>query len=155
MEKVSQPSRLRLILRDFLVTVLLCYSYVFVRRNIIGDAHLDKWLLPLFDTLFYSVPCFLVFIVSIRLLKSKIAFAVLSWALFAAMLFLLTSNANSVHLSWRFAGYDLFTSGKITIHGLVFHLLEPFGLMALGATFLSLRSLAGKALPSIKRQAPN
>jgi len=125
-----------LILRDFLVTLLLCYAYVFVRYHVVGHAPFNRWLLPLIDTLFYALSCWLVFVISIRLFKSKLTFAVLSWLSVGLAMALAITNAGEIQLTQRVMGYVLFTDGAISIWGVVYHLLKPYGFMALWATAL-------------------
>lgn len=113
-------------------------SYVWVLIGT-GFEHMDKWLLPIIYSGFYGVVCFIIFSVSIRLLKSELLFCVLSWVVPIVLLLIKLIGLSNSNLTYFEHGHYLYVDGKMTLMGFVYYTRDPLWAMAILSTFFLLR----------------
>lgn len=98
--------------------------------------HYDKWLIPVIYGVSYGAGCFLIFTVSIRILHSRLIFALSSSAITLLLIYLNINAAQKGNLTQRINGYDLYINGQWTNIGLVYEAMNPYGFMAIYAVLL-------------------
>ena len=79
------------------------------------------------ETLFYAIPCYLVFLLSIRMLKSNTAFVSLSFLLFLLYYWSDIHATRDINLTFKVMGRWASLDGDMTAFGYFFGLFErPF-----------------------------
>lgn len=113
--------------------LLLGYAHLLI---FFGLEHYDKWLMPLLYGLYYGIICFTIFVLTIRLIKSRLVFCLTSWCVVFFLLSLNIQSAKKIGLTEKKWGYDIFVNGEITNIGIAYKIADPLGGMACVATIL-------------------
>lgn len=120
----------------FIGGIFLC-SYIWMLINT-GVEHYNKVAFPALYSLYYGLLCFIICSGSLRFIKSKVVFCVVSWAVVIFFLIIKFVSLKNSHLTSLEGGHYLYVDGKMTIMGFLQYIQNPLWLMAVCSTLLLL-----------------
>lgn len=116
------------------IIFVLCLLFSYLNFCLVQGAPWDKWLMPLLSAGYYTLITGAIYLSTVSVFKSPIAFMVVSWIAVATLFVAGLFNAQSADLTWRLSGFDLFIKGDVTALGIVYQLLDPVLFLAFFAT---------------------
>ena len=116
----------------------------------------DAWMFIrwyIIQILLWFIPMYGVLILTLKILKSKALFAIVSWVIWASYPILITLNNHSESdLTFNTQGGTVYLDGELTLFGYLYKLENPFFLLALYATVILIFSYYKKFQSKDKEQ---
>lgn len=131
------------LVKDYLFIVLLAFVYLYIRLVYIsGIEHIDKFLFPLIGAAVDGTKIALIFLVTIRLIKSEFVFLIISIVATGTNLFFSIQRANQIGLTKRINDIVYYDHGEVSFFGLIHETInDPIFLSVPLALFLYLKTL--------------
>ncbi len=134
------------VLRDIGAIFLCSFLFFYIGGMLLeGVEYYRFWLLPIFNGLYYGVPCSIIWVICVRIYKSNLLLFLSSWLTAAVLLYLSAESAKDGNAYLRLYGLEMYVNGEITIFGVFYKLTSnPLGVLSMYATLSILVSLFKK-----------